>query len=385
VTILQVALRPLQMAGAMGWEILWPLVLGFALSGAIQAVVTHSQMSKLMPDDKPRTIASASLLGIASSSCSYAAVALARTIFRKGGNLTAAMVFEVASTNLVIELGIIMALLLGWQFTAAEFIGGPIMIIILVLLLRAFLRPKMIKVARRQAEKGLSGRMEGHAAMDDMSVPGNAPIATKLWSPAGRTATSHFFVMDWASIWTDIVLGLLIAGAIAAWVPTEFLRHIFLSSNPHLAIIWGPIIGPLIAVVTFVCSVGNVPLAAVLWNGGISFGGVVSFIFADLIIIPILFIYKKYYGLKMAAILSIAMYIAMVGAGYLVELIFNVLKLTPVIRNATVLNPSITFNYTTVLNLISIVLASALVWRFLRTGGPMMLSGMNAPKRRSSR
>ena len=175
------------------------------------------------------------------------------------------------------------------------------------------------------------------------------------------------------------MLGLLIAGAIAAWVPTPFLQRIFLSSNPHLALIWGPIIGPLIAVVTFVCSVGNVPLAAVLWNGGISFGGVVSFIFADLIIIPILIIYKKYYGLKVAALLSLAMYIAMVGAGYLVELIFGVLKITPTVRNATALNPSITFNYTTVLNIVFLFLAAVLVWRFLRTGGPMMLKMMKQP------
>jgi uncharacterized membrane protein YraQ (UPF0718 family) len=369
--------RALEMAFGMGWEILWPLILGFALSGAIQAVVSHAQMTKLMPNDRPKTLVIASLLGAASSSCSYAAVALARSIFRKGGNFTAAMAFEMASTNLVIELGIIMALLLGWRFTLAEFVGGPLMIIILALMLRIFVKPKLVAAAYRQAQKGVPGKMEGHAAMGDMSVSGSGSTLSRLFSPAGRTATSHYFVMDWASVYKDILLGLLIAGAIAAWVPQNVFQHLFLSTSPTLAVIWGPIIGPLLAVVTFVCSVGNIPLAAVLWNGGISFGGVVSFIFADLIIIPILVIYRKYYGTKMMIALSVSMYAAMVLAGYAVELIFWVLRLTPTIRNATVLDPSITLNYTTYLNLAFLLLAAALVWRFLRTGGPMMLKMMN--------
>ncbi len=362
---------------AMGWEILWPLILGFGLSGAIQAVVSHKQMSRLLPDDKPKTLLKAAGLGAASSSCSYAAVALARSIFRKGADFTAAMAFEIASTNLVIELGIIMAVLLGWQFTAAEFVGGPLMILILAILFRLFLTPKLVNTARKQAEKGLSGRMEGHASMDDMAVKGDASIWQKLRSPEGKTATSHFFIMDWASIWTDIVLGLLIAGALAAWIPQSWWRALFFTNNHTLALIWGPLIAPLIAVLSFVCSVGNVPLAAVLWNGGISFGGVVVFIFADLIVFPILRIYKKYYGLKMAAFIFGMFYIAMALAGYLVEGIFAVLHLTPTIRNAKVLEASVTFNYTTVLNIVFLVIAGALVWRFLRTGGPMMLKMMN--------
>ena len=361
---------------AMGWEILWPLLLGFGLSGAIQAVVSHKQMGKLLPDDRPRTLLKASVLGAASSSCSYAAVALARSIFRKGANFTAAMAFEVASTNLVIELGIIMVVLLGWQFTAAEFVGGPLMILILAILFRLFLTPKLVNEARKQAEKGLAGRMEGHAAMDDMAVRGNGSIWKKLQSSEGQTATSHFFIMDWASIWTDIVLGLLVAGALAAWVPSSWWKALFFTNNHTLAIIWGPLVGPLIAVLSFVCSVGNVPLAAVLWNGGISFGGVVAFIFADLIVFPILKIYKKYYGIKMALFLFGTFYAAMAIAGYLVEGIFALLHLTPHIRNAKVLEASVTFNYTTVLNIIFLALAGLLVWRFLQTGGPMMLRMM---------
>ncbi len=372
-------LHALKVAAAMGWEILWPLILGFGLSAAIQAVVSHRQMSRLLPDDRPRTLALATALGAASSSCSYAAVAITRSAFRKGANFTAAMAFEIASTNLVIELGLIMALLLGWQFTLAEFVGGPVMIIFLAVLFRRFLTPKLLAAAQAQAEKGLAGRMEGHAAMDDMAVHGHAPLLRKLLSRKGRTATSHFFVMDWASVWADIVLGLLIAGAIAAWVPMSFFEKFFFTAHPLVSAIWGPLVGPLIAVISFVCSVGNVPLAAVLWNGGISFGGVISFIFADLIVFPILRIYYKYYGFRMAAFLFGTFYAAMAGAGYVIEGLFALLHLTPHVRNATVLEAAVHWNYTTVLNIIFLVVATALVWRFLRTGGPMMLRMMNKP------
>ncbi len=367
----------LSMAFAMGWEILWALILGFGLSAVVQAVVSHKQMSKLLPDDKPRTLALATALGAASSSCSYAAVALARSMYRKGASFTAAMAFEVASTNLVIELGIIMALLLGWQFTLAEFVGGPFMIVILAVLFRRFLTPKLLATAEKQAQKGMAGRMEGHAAMDNMAVEGNGSVLQKLFSKEGKTATSHFFIMDWASVWTDIVLGLLIAGAIAAWVPASFFEKFFFTAHPLVSAIWGPLIGPFIAVISFVCSVGNVPLAAVLWNGGISFGGVISFIFADLIVFPILRIYYKYYGFKMTVFLFGTFYVAMAGAGYLIEIIFALLHLTPQTRNAMVLNPSITINYTSVLNVIFLLVAAALIWRFLKTGGPMMLKMMN--------
>jgi uncharacterized membrane protein YraQ (UPF0718 family) len=377
--IIHALAHALSMSLAMGWEILWPLILGFGLSAAIQAVVSHKQMSRLLADDSPKTLALAAGWGAASSSCSYAAVAIARSIFRKGADFTSAMAFEVASTNLVIELGIIMAVLLGWQFTAAEFVGGPLMILILAILFRLFLTPKLVSAARAQAEKAVHGRMEGHAAMDDMAVKADGSIWHKLASPAGRTATSHFFIMDWASIWTDIVLGLLVAGSLAAWVPKSWWRALFFTNHHALAVIWGPLVGPLIAIASFVCSVGNVPLAAVLWNGGISFGGVVSFIFADLLVFPILRIYKKYYGMKMALFILGTFYVAMALAGYLVEGIFALLHLTPHVRNAKVLEASISFNYTTVLNIILLVIAGALIWRFLQTGGPAMLKMMKKP------
>jgi uncharacterized protein len=376
--IVDAIIRALSMAFAMGWEILWPLILGFALSAVVQAVVSHREMVRLLPDDSPRSIATALALGAASSSCSYAAVALARSIFRKGANFTAAMAFEIASTNLVVELSIIMLVLLGWQFTLAEFVGAPIMVALLVVLFRAFLNRQLVDEARRQADRGLVGRMEGHAEMD-MAVTDGGSLWQRIRSDRGLTAISHFFVMDWAAVWLDIVGGLLISGALAAWVPPEFWQSFFLLDHPLLASIWGPIVGPLVAVISFVCSVGNIPLAAVLWNGGISFGGVIAFIFADLIVLPVLNIYRKYYGLKMAAFLLVTFYASMAGAALIVELVFGALGLIPQERRATVLEASVTWNYTTWLNLAFLVLAAALIWRFVRTGGPHMLRMMNSP------
>jgi len=370
--------RALDMAFAMGWEILWPLILGFALSAVVQAVVSHREMSRLLPDDSPRSIVKALALGAASSSCSYAAVALARSLFRKGANFTAAMAFEMASTNMVLELSIIMLVFLGWQLTAAEFVGAPLMVVFLVLLFRRFLRRDLLNEAKRQADRGIAGRMEGHAEMD-MSVRGDGSLLSRLTSSEGLTAISHYFVMDWASVWMDIVGGLLIAGALAAWVPSEFWQLFFLANHPLIARIWGPIVGPLVAVIAFVCSVGNIPLAAVLWNGGISFGGVVAFIFADLIVLPVLDIYRKYYGLKMAGFLFATFYAAMAAAALIVELLFGVLRLIPAERHARVVEASVTWNYTTWLNIGFLVVAAFLVWRFLRTGGPAMLRMMNKP------
>jgi uncharacterized membrane protein YraQ (UPF0718 family) len=369
-------LRALGMAFAMGWEILWPLILGFALSAVVQAVVSHQEMSRLLPDDSPRSIVKALALGAASSSCSYAAVALARSLFRKGANFTAAMAFEMASTNLVVELSIIMLVFLGWQLTAAEFVGAPLMVAFLVLLFRRFLRRDLLDEAKRQADKGIAGRMEGHAEMD-MSVRGDGSFLSRLTSPEGLTAISHYFVMDWASVWMDIVGGLLIAGALAAWVPSEFWQSFFLVNHPIIATIWGPVVGPLVAVISFVCSVGNIPLAAVLWNGGISFGGVIAFIFADLIVLPILNIYRKYYGLKMVGLLFVTFYVAMAAAALVVELTFGALGLIPAQRNARVVKASITWDYTSWLNIAFLILAGLLVWRFLKTGGAAMLRMMN--------
>ena len=368
-------LHALSVTGSMTREITWALILGFALSAVIQAVVRRSAVVRLLGSARPRTLAIAAGLGAASSSCSYAAVALARALFRRGADFTAAMAFEIASTNLVIELGVILALLMGWQFTLAEFTGGPVMIVIIAVLFRLFLRDRLLRQARAQADRGLKGSMEGHAAMD-MSIARPGSFARRLWSGEGFTAVSHVFVMEWAAIIRDVVAGLFIAGAIAAWVPDSFWRAFFFAGHPVAAKLWGPLVGPVIAIVSFVCSIGNVPLAVVLWKGGISFGGVVAFIFADLIIAPVLNIYRKYYGPRMAWFLLGTFFAAMAAAGYVIELVFGGLGLVPDRASATIPSGGVSWDYTTWLNIVFLVLAAALVIRFARTGGGRMLRMM---------
>jgi uncharacterized protein len=371
----------LRFAFGMTWEVLWALILGFALSSAVQSLVSKEQMRRLLGDDSPRTLAVATALGAASSSCSYAAVALARSLFRKGANFVSAMAFQFASTNLVVELGVILAVLIGWQFTAAEFVGGPIMIALMALLFRRFLTPRLVVEARRNADRGLLGRMEGHAEMDMSLATASGSLWRRLRSPQGFTAVSNFFVMDWAAVWLDIAGGLLIAGALAAWVPNSFWQGLFLEHHGALATFWGPLIGPAVAMLSFVCSIGNVPLAAVLWNGGISFGGVVAFIFADLIILPILNIYRKYYGRRVAAFLFATFYATMAAAGLIVDLLFKLLSLEPTgARHAQVTNAGVSWDYTTVLNIAFLALAAVLVVRYFRRGGGLtMLRMMNTP------
>ncbi len=254
------------------------------------------------------------------------------------------MAFQFASTNLVIELGIILAVLMGWQFTAGEYLGGLVMIPLMALLFRSHLKPARVVEARAHANENGLGRMEGHAEMD-MSVHDHGSGWRRLRSPQGFTATSNYFVMDWAAVWVDIFGGLLVAGALAAWVPDSFWQGLFLEHHGALATIWGPIVGPLVAIMSFVCSIGNVPLAAVLWNGGISFGGVLAFIFADLIILPILHIYRKYYGHRVAAFLLVTFYITMAAAGLIVDLIFKALGLIPAgPRHAKVVQAGVTLD-----------------------------------------
>jgi len=359
----------------MTWEILWALIFGFALSSVVQAVVRRSTVVRRLGDDRPRTLVLAAGFGAASSSCSYAAVALARSLIRKGASFTAAMTFEIASTNLVVELGVILALLIGWQFTLAEFVGGPVMIVCLAVLFRLFLRQRLLDEARAQADKGLAGSMEGHAAMD-MAIEEGGSLWHRLRSRSALTSISHIFVMEWAAVIRDIVAGLLITGAVAAWVPNSFWYDLFAVHHPLLAKIWGPLIGPIISLLSFVCSIGNVPLAGVLWNGGISFGGVVSFIFADLIILPILVIYRKYYGTRMMLFVLATFYVTMVVAGYVVGFLFGGLGLIPTTRHARVTEMAIHWDYTTVLNIVALIAAAGLVYRFVRTGALPMLKMM---------
>lgn len=375
-TLVHAFLKALYFAAAMGWEILWGLILGFLLSALVDVLVSKAELQKLMPDDSSKSIFRASLLGAASSSCSYAAVAIARSIFRKGGDFSAAMAFQFASTNLVIELGILLVVLMGWSFAAAEFIGGPIMIVLLVLMFRVVLRKRWVDEARDQTEKGLQGKMEGHAGMATMSKKGS--WRERLLSSEGWTGISHYFVMNWSMLWKDIAVGLLISGALGALVPNSFWQAAFFTNHPMLAMLWGPLIGPLIAIASFTCSIGNVPLAAVLWNGGISFGGVVAFIFGDLIILPIVNIYRKYYGARMSLFLLVTFYVAMVLAAFAVEWLFGTFGWIPTARHIDVTRAAFSWNYTTVLNIVMLLVAGWLYFRYRKTGGPAMMKAMES-------
>jgi len=369
--------RALLLAFSMFWEVLWPLALGFLLSAIVQTVVSRQAVAGALGRFDRRGVALACGFGAASSSCSYAAVAIARSLFRKGAAFANAIIFEFASTNLVFELGLVILVLLGWQFLTAELAGGLLMVAILAVAFKWTLRKRMVDQARAQAERGLQGRMEGHAAMD-MAVTGG-PFLRRLLSGRAFTAVAHSFFMDVASIWQDLLVGFLIAGALGAWVPVTFWQAFFLVDHPALAAVWGPLVGPVISMLSFVCSVGNVPLAAVLWNGGISFGGVIAFIFADLIILPIVNIHRKYYGGRTSLYLLGVSYVAMALAGLVVELVFQALGLVPAHFHVTVLESHPSWNYTTFLNIGFLALIAVLGWRFLTTGGPEMLRMMSAP------
>src|SRR3989454_7897616 len=362
----------------MLWEVLWPLAFGFLLSAMVQTVVSKRAVAGAVgrPDLKGFLLACG--LGAASSSCSYAAVAVARALFRRGASFVNAIIFEFASTNLVFELGLVLLILLGWQFVAAEFAGGLLMAVILWIIFKLTLRQRMVDAARRQADRGVFGSThEAHGEMD-MSIT-DGPFLSRLFSPRALSAIAHSFYMDLYALYADLGLGFLIAGALAAWVPNSWWQAFFLTNHPTLNEFWSPLIGPVISMLSFVCSVGNVPLAAVLWNGGISFGGVIAFIFADLIILPILNIYRKYYGRRMAIYLLVVSYAAMAVAGFTIGLLFQVLGLVPVHHPVVALTSPPALNYTSVLNVIFLAIMALLGWRFLRTDGLAMLRMMEAP------
>ena len=370
--VVNAILHALQISLFMLWEVFWPLAFGFLLSAMVQTVVSKKAVAGALgkPDLKGFVLSLG--LGAASSSCSYAAVALARALFRRGASFVNAIIFEFASTNLVFELGLVLLILLGWQFVAAEFAGGLLMAVILWILFKVTLSRRMVDEAKRQAERGVFGSThEAHADMD-MSIT-DGPFLPRLFSPRAFTAISHSFFMDLNALYVDIGVGFLIAGALAAWVPNSWWQAFFLTNNPTLNEFWGPLIGPVISMLSFVCSVGNVPLAVVLWNGGISFGGVISFIFADLIILPILNIYRKYYGGRMSLYLLGVSYAAMAIAGFLVGGAFQLLGLAPTNHHVTVFETQPTWNFTTFLDIAFLILMAVLAWRFFTTGGMEML------------
>jgi uncharacterized protein len=367
----------LRLAFDMFWAVLWPLALGFLLSACVETFVSKQAIARLLGRDGARSASLATVFGAASSSCSYAAVAIARTLFRKGSTLPNAIIFEFASTNLVFELGLALLILLGWQFVAAEFAGGLIMVVLLALVFRVTLTRRLTDGARLQADRGILGKMEGHAAMD-MSVT-DGPLLQRIVSPKALTSVSHYFFMNVYGLWWDLLLGFLIAGAIGAWVPTEVWSHLFFSGHGFVPALSSALIGPLIALLSYVCSVGNVPLAAVLWRNGIGFGGAIAFIFGDLIILPILNIYRKYYGGRVAVYLFAVSYLTMVAAGLGVGALFSALGWVPSERNVTAFTTAVSWDPTTYLNIVMLAVIALLALRFLRTGGIGMLRVMQMP------
>jgi len=370
--VVNAVLHALQISFFMLWEVLWPLAFGFVLSAMIQTVVSKRTVAGALgkPDLKGFLLACG--FGAASSSCSYAAVAVARALFRRGASFVNAIIFEFASTNLVFELGLVLLILLGWQFVAAEFAGGLLMAVILWILFKVTLRQRMVDEAKRQAERGVFGSThEAHGEMDVSITDG--PFLSRIFSARGFTAISHAFYMDLNALYVDLGLGFLIAGALAAWVPNSWWQAFFLTNHPTLNEFWSPLIGPIISMLSFVCSIGNVPLAVVLWNGGISFGGVISFLFADLIILPILNIYRKYYGGRAALYLLAVSFAAMALAGFLVGGAFQLLGLAPTNHHVTVFETRPSWNYTTYLDIAFLLLMAVMAWRFITTGGIEML------------
>ena len=351
----------LRMAFFMFWDTLWPLIFGFGLSGAVQAFVSRSQMQRVMGDHRPRTLAIASIFGAASSSCSYAASAMSKSLFEKGADFTTAMVFMLASTNLVIELGLVLWVLIGWQFALSEYIGGIIMIGLLALVSRFFFRPALVEQARRHLAAG-----SFKAGLDDSSasVPGQSPLAQRLRSRAAWADAASYTMADLTMLRKEMIVGYLVAGFLAVLVPNAVWNAIFFHGHGVATSIENVIVGPAIAIVSFVCSIGNVPLAAALWKGGISFGGVVSFIFADLITFPLLLIYRRFYGWAMMLRILAAFWLVMALAGLATEYLFAATGLVPVGHPAQAVEPSFQWNYTTYLNFIFLAVFGVLFWLY---------------------
>ncbi|MDQ1427382.1 MAG: uncharacterized protein QOK39_858, partial [Acidimicrobiaceae bacterium] len=326
--------RSLREGFFMFWETLWPLVLGFGLSGAVQAFVPKEQMERVMGDHRPASVARASGLGMMSSSCSYAATAMAKSLFQKGADFVTAMVFMFASTNLVIELGIVLVILMGWQFAAAEFIGGPIMIILLALLGGIVLRRRLTDPARQRLRRGQMAAGHDHLAMVGVSEERQADLEAQPWSQKLRSKgawadAASYTMADLTMLRKELVVGYVVAGFLTVLVPNHVWNAVFIHGHGIWTSVENVVVGPFIALISFVCSVGNVPLAAALWKGGISFGGVISFVFADLITFPLLLIYRKYYGTALTVRLLALFWAVMAAAGLIVEGLFSVARLIP--------------------------------------------------------
>ena len=343
-------------AFGMFWQVGWSLVLGFAISAVLQAVVSKQTMSRALGRAGIREIALATAAGAASSSCSYASASVSRTLFKKGAALIPSLAFIFASTNLVAELGIVLYLLMGWQFMAGEWIGGVVLVVILSVVVRLTYPARLVEEARHHPEPG-----GGHDHGDTAEAGGT------VWEKLSRRETwarvAQSFVMDWSMLWKDLVLGFLMAGALSVFVPDGVWQTLFVKgASPWVQVPANALLGPLVAVLSFVCSIGNVPMAAVLWSAGVSFGGVLAFLYADLIVLPLLDVYRRYYGWKMAAYIAGVFYATMVVSALIMDAAFNALGWIPQQRpNMQAEMVHFSLNYTFWLNVMFALVALGLV------------------------
>jgi uncharacterized membrane protein YraQ (UPF0718 family)/YHS domain-containing protein len=374
-SVLDVVWHGLRDSFLMAWEVWWALVFGFFISAVVQAWVPRERIESALSGSGFGPIARATGLGAASSSCSYAAIAIAKSLFQKGASAASALAFQFASTNLVWELGLVLWVLIGWQFALADYVGGIVMIALMALLLRAFVSRSVEQQAREHAQEADSGHQH-HAAGETMTWRRRLTSAT-AWS-----AVAHNFRGDWQMLWKEITIGFLLAGFVAQ-LPNQFFNGLFLKDSPApVQTLWGAFIGPIIAVVSFVCSVGNVPLAAVLWSGGISFAGVMAFIFADLIVLPILAVYRKYYGARFALGITALMFVTMVLAALVIDVLFSGLGLIPAGARPSrgdIFGP-ITLNYKLALNVAGLFVFASLFWLTARRGATDPVCGMKVDR-----
>ncbi len=361
-------LSSLREAFFMFWETLWALVLGFGLSGAVQAFVSKEEMQRVMGNHRPAAVGRATFFGTVSSSCSYAATAMAKSLFQKGADFITAMVFMFASTNLVLELGVVLLILLGWEFAAAEFIGGPIMIVLLVAIGGFVFTRGWTDRARDRLRRGAVG---GHDHQQMVGVSGqrqdeleHMPWRQKLSSKAAWADAAAYTMADITMLRKELVIGYGVAGFLAVLVPTHIWNDVFISSHGFWTTLENVLLGPFIAFISFVCSIGNVPMAAALWHGGISFGGVISFIFADLIALPLVLIYRKYYGTRLAVRLTLTFWAVMAAAGLIVEVVFSALGAVPGTRPHQIVTTRFEWNYTTLLNIVFLGVLVALYFLY---------------------
>jgi uncharacterized membrane protein YraQ (UPF0718 family)/YHS domain-containing protein len=354
--------RSLREAFFMFWETLWPLILGFGLSGAVQTFVGRESMQRKLGDHRPASVTRASLYGMVSSSCSYAASAMAKSLFVKGADYIAAMVFMFASTNLVIELGIVLVVLMGWQFAVSEFVGGLIMVVLLATLGALWLRGRQISEARARLTQHDASAQHQHGSADAQLQ--RQPLSARLRSKAGWADSATYTMSDLTMVRRELLVGYTVAGFLAVLVPTSVWQAVFISGHGFWTSLENVIVGPFIAVISFVCSIGNVPLAAALWEGGISFGGVISFIFADLIALPLLLIYRRYYGTRLMVRMLLVFWALMSTAGLITEGIFRAAGLIPTFRPTTVAPAHFSWNYTTYLNIVFLLLFALLYWTY---------------------